>query len=48
MGLATVSRSRGSGVEISAIPLVVPTAPQHEQLAELGLAVDAEGMEIAL
>ncbi|MGP8304390.1 MBL fold metallo-hydrolase [Streptomyces inhibens] len=29
-------------------PLVDPAAPQHKQLAELGLAVAAEGMEIAL
>ncbi|MFE1772736.1 pyrroloquinoline quinone biosynthesis protein PqqB [Streptomyces sp. NPDC059008] len=29
-------------------PLVDPAAPQHEQLAELGLAVAAEGMEIEL
>ncbi|MEV0375569.1 pyrroloquinoline quinone biosynthesis protein PqqB [Streptomyces sp. NPDC050636] len=29
-------------------PLVDPDAPQHKRLAELGLAVAAEGMEIAL
>ncbi|MFI6769278.1 pyrroloquinoline quinone biosynthesis protein PqqB [Streptomyces sp. NPDC050355] len=29
-------------------PLVDPAAPQHKQLAELGLAVAAEGMEIDL
>ncbi|MEU9125364.1 pyrroloquinoline quinone biosynthesis protein PqqB [Streptomyces sp. NPDC048506] len=29
-------------------PLVDPTAPQHQELAALGLAVAAEGMEIAL